>query len=70
MALARKCGRCGKYYDHYPIGNKTQFNSVQRKQYTSDDRFVFHQDKIDLCSDCMAEFDKFMINGGKFNDQT
>lgn len=67
MALARKCGRCGKYYDHYPIGNKREYNSIQRRQYRLDDGFVDRQDKIDLCPDCMSEFDKFMTDGGKFD---
>lgn len=29
MALAKKCDRCGKLYEHYPTGNKPQYNSIQ-----------------------------------------
>ena len=30
MALAKKCDRCGKLYEYYPAGNKTQYNAVKR----------------------------------------
>ena len=30
MAIARKCDRCGKFYEYYPKGNKVEYNGVQR----------------------------------------
>ena len=30
MAIARKCDRCGKLYEFYPLGHKSQCNGVQR----------------------------------------
>ncbi len=32
MALAKKCDRCGKFYDHYPNGNKSQSNAIRKVQ--------------------------------------
>lgn len=65
MALAKKCGRCGKYYDPYPTGAKVKRNAVARVTLNSKGGVSGNDDPIDLCEDCMSEFDRFMINGGK-----
>ena len=28
MSLAKKCDRCGKFYEHYPIGNPGAYNAI------------------------------------------
>ena len=69
MALAKKCSRCKKYYDHYPTGDKKQWNGVLRIHVDKTGvRTDWHMD-LDFCPECMSEFDKFMINGGKFDDK-
>ena len=30
MALAKKCDRCGKLYEHYSFGSKQQYNAIRR----------------------------------------
>lgn len=68
MALAKKCDRCGKLYECYPTGSKVQYNAVRRVQIRPDG-VIKDQDKhIDFCPECISEFDKFMINGGRFDD--
>ena len=70
MAMAKKCDRCGKLYEHYPKGNKSQSNAIRRIQR---DAFggianTIHDLIIDLCPECMSEFDEFMTKG-KSNDE-
>lgn len=60
MALAKKCTRCKKYYDHYPTGKKVQYNAVKRTMLDSTGNWVNGEGAMDLCEDCMAAFDKFM----------
>ena len=33
MAMAKKCDRCGKLYEHYPKGNKSQSNAMQYEKF-------------------------------------
>ena len=72
MALAKKCDRCGKLYEHYPKGNKAQYNAIRKFQRNVACETINGccSSAIDLCPECMADFEKFMTNGGKFNDQT
>ena len=67
MALAKKCDRCGKLYEHYPKGATIQYNTVIRVQVT-DSGLLYHRGSdLHLCEECMDKFDKFMTNGGKFD---
>ena len=66
MALAKKCDRCGKLYEFYPKGTKVEYNAVRRTQANAEGVPVTHDCVIDLCKECMSEFTKFMMNGGKF----
>lgn len=50
MALAKKCDRCGKLYEHYP-------DEIRRWHLLSDDKI------LDLCHECMKAFNEFMIGG-------
>lgn len=65
MAMAKKCDRCGKLYEHYPKGNKPQSNAIRKIQR---DAFggtmnAYNEWMMDLCQECMSEFDKFMMKG-------
>lgn len=67
MAFAKKCDRCGKLYEPYPTGNKVENNALMRIA-KDPDGCIRHKDKsLDLCPECMAEFNNWMI-GGKFGD--
>lgn len=68
MAMAKKCDRCGKLYEHYPKSNKSQSNaiSVTLRKIQRDDlggiANTIQNSVIDLCQECMDEFEKFMKN--------
>lgn len=57
---AKKCTRCKKLYEHYPTGRKIEYNAISRLYKNSNGRTVHSGSDIDLCRDCMNEFDKFM----------
>lgn len=63
MALAKKCDRCGKLYEYYPTGNKTQYNAVKRCMILRDGNLYTDEKSIDLCPECMKAFDEFIIKG-------
>ena len=69
MAIARKCDRCGKLYEYYPICsrnlrlcNKIQYNGVQRI-YNHINGGYDSDSPLDFCPECMSAFDEFMIRG-------
>lgn len=67
MAFAKKCDRCGKLYEPYPTGKKTENNALRRVRIDPDGYICSQDNTLDLCPECMAEFNKWMI-GGKFGD--
>lgn len=67
MALAKKCNRCGKYYDPYPAGNRNRCNGIRKCFILDNGTVSYNNDAIDLCEECMKAFDEFMI-GGKFDN--
>ena len=70
MAMAKKCDRCGKLYEHYPKGNKSQSNAIRRIQRDAFGGTMNAYDEwtMDLCPECMSEFDEFMTKG-KYSDE-
>lgn len=68
MALAKKCDRCGKLYEHYPTGSKQQYNAIRRLCKTENGGITSEGLSIDLCPECMKSFDAFMLRG-KFGDE-
>lgn len=56
MALARKCDRCGKYYDYYYEGS----NAIRALSKDEKGTIIREECTIDLCQDCMVEFNLFM----------
>ena len=69
MAMAKKCDRCGKLYEHYPKNNKSQSNAIRKIQRDAigGTANVFHDLVMDLCPECMNEFEKFMA--AKFQEE-
>lgn len=66
MAVAKKCDRCGKFYDHYPIGNQSGiYNSVCRLRTDGFEanKILYQERHHDLCPDCMDDFKTFMEMG-------
>lgn len=63
MALAKKCDRCGKLYEHYPTGYEKGFNGIKRIEKYEDGRIHFEQSGLDFCQDCMMKFEYFMRDG-------
>ena len=69
---AKKCDRCGKFYDFYNIecsGNKKKFskrfNSIDVVRRNMEGGTVANYIKFDLCPDCMADFENFMSSKGE-----
>lgn len=60
MADARKCDRCGKFYEQYNMttGN---FNAIRRCRCLSDGRGSGEERAvIELCPECYKDFEVFM----------
>lgn len=61
MAIAKKCDRCGKFYEHYPVGNwPGEYNAVAKVRRGSNGGTEYTSKPLDLCPDCMYAFVKFM----------
>ncbi len=63
---AKKCDRCGKFYDHYN-GNQQFKNGERANAMLLIDRDLdekyWSRMTYDLCPECMGDFEKF-IRGG------
>lgn len=61
MAIAKKCDRCGKFYEHYPIGNiPGEYNALEKVRLGKNGAVEYRSSDMDLCPDCMYSFVKFM----------
>lgn len=62
MAIVKQCDRCGKFYTPYPMSNNPNiYNALRRVQMTDSNMVeLITSSPIDLCKECMCEFDKFM----------
>lgn len=61
MAIAKKCDRCGKFYEHYPVGNHPgEYNGITKVRLGKNGAVEYRCSDIDLCQDCMNAFSKFM----------
>ena len=69
MANAKKCDRCGKYYDE-----NTRFKShnCRYSQHVSSVTEMtaggYHYKNYDLCDDCIADFRAF-VSGRKLSEE-
>lgn len=61
--LAKKCDRCGEYYDKYhdlsPIA-KGKTNGIILVDYDDDDKTFSSRKYIDLCPRCLTDFESWM----------
>ena len=62
MAMAKICDRCGKYYRHYSEVNKSLYNGIRKTKTCQNGSLDYVGEIIDLCPECMDEFNNFMIN--------
>lgn len=63
MALARKCDRCGRFYEYYPSGDPFGvWNGIQLIRKSVNDSRIISQDGMDLCCYCMNDLQKFLRN--------
>lgn len=69
MAMAKKCDRCGKLYEHYPKGKLIGNNAIRTLFKTEYGDLSIPDKTIDLCQECMSEFDKFMMKGGSSDEK-
>ena len=57
--LAKKCDRCGKFYDHYDGFDKRKINGISM---VSKNKFGSREgisQEMDLCKECMNSFIKW-----------
>ena len=65
MATARKCDRCGSYYDSYNIiNNSEKINGIMLINIYSDNRYFSHGSR-DLCPACSNELMKWFKKENK-----
>lgn len=61
MSLAKKCDRCRKLYESWPISNQLGvYNAVRFAQTIPSGKLLCEGDPYDLCPECMTELKKFM----------
>lgn len=63
MSLARKCDRCGGFYNNYYLPDDEKdlkYNSLLLIRASPLDATIQESDKIDLCPNCMNKFILFM----------
>ena len=69
MANAKKCDRCGKYYDENAIFKSSNcFNCQCVSSVTEMTVGGYHYKNYDLCDDCIADFRAF-ISGRKLAEE-
>ena len=62
MAFAKKCDRCGKLYECWPIGNiPGVYNAIVRLRKADDGSIrTYATTTMDFCPKCMNDLDRFM----------
>lgn len=61
MAIAKKCDRCGKFYGYYITSDAGKYNALKRVNMNMTDTAALSCSPcIDLCKECMHDFDNFM----------
>ena len=63
---ARKCDRCGHFYDHYQgdeMFKETGGANALRLIDRYEDNTFFGMDIYDLCPECMQKLERFLKNG-------
>lgn len=65
LRLTRICDRCGKIYEHFSENNKLPYNAIQPIRRNSLGVIMHAGLLMDLCPNCMNEFEKFMTVNSK-----
>lgn len=52
--MAKKCDRCGKYYD---------YKTPRFEELNQEERYKKIRESFDFCDDCLEEFKVFMKEG-------
>lgn len=58
MTYKKFCNRCGKEMDEAGSDNELYFTAKRHSRYGYDD-------KLNLCNDCLVDFNEKFMNGGK-----
>lgn len=61
---AKKCDRCGKFYDEYNVKDEQSPNSFRLLRKT-ENRVNYKLDEYDLCPECMAKLQEWLQKGDK-----
>lgn len=62
MASAKKCDRCGEYYEPYNAKNDKEKINGFITANIDDERKYYSQDIFDLCPICCEHFKKWLEN--------
>lgn len=66
---AKKCDRCGAYYELYGVWNNAKkCNAIMPVNIDGQGKYYQHN-PYDLCPECMAALYEFMQKGGNLNEQ-
>lgn len=64
MALAKKCDRCGKFYDEYNSAEDDKnINGIMTLNIDKQGRYYKHK-PLDLCPFCKCLFEKWLNKKG------
>lgn len=64
MAIAKKCDRCGKYYEPYNFAcDSEKINGVKTLNIDDNGKY-FAQDTLDFCPECCEEFNIWLNRKG------
>ena len=71
MAFAKKCDRCGKLYECWPIGNiPGVYNAIARLRKADNGSIqTYGSTTMDFCPECMNDFGRFMTRVEKIMDK-
>ena len=65
MAMAKKCDRCGKFYETYNTrNNRENISGIMTLNLDDQGKYYYHE-PLDLCPECKDAFEKWMKNGDK-----
>lgn len=60
MSVAKKCDRCGRFYEEYNIKNdSSNINGIMKLNVDRHQKYFGH-DVIDLCPECTESFKRWL----------
>lgn len=59
MAIAKKCDRCGKFYETY--GDDFKANAVILTYLSKNEHFRHDINTLDLCPECLDGINKYLF---------